>query len=59
MPNFVLLCKNFGITRAVLLQYCEEQFLEVAIAHGLCKPPAQFMSLSDILRSHMEDPKVI
>lgn len=41
-----------------VLQHCEEGFLEVAIAHGLCKPPAQSMTLADILRAHLEDPQV-
>lgn len=29
-------------------QHCEERFLEVAVAHGLCPPPAQRMSLAQV-----------
>lgn len=29
-------------------QHCEERLLEVAVAHGLCPPPAQRMGLEQV-----------
>ncbi|KAL4431193.1 hypothetical protein ABPG75_006449 [Micractinium tetrahymenae] len=40
-------------------QHCEERFLAVAVAHGLCPPPAQRMSLAQVLRAHLELPRCI
>ncbi|KAK9839095.1 hypothetical protein WJX74_009429 [Apatococcus lobatus] len=39
------------------IQYCEEQFLQVAMAYGLIRPPAQTMSLTEILRANLDTPQ--
>ena len=34
------------------MRYCEDQFLEVAQQHGLCRPSRSVLSLKDILELH-------
>lgn len=34
------------------MRYCEGQFLEVAQAHGLCRPSSTVLTLKDILDLH-------
>ena len=34
------------------MRYCEDQFLEVAQQHGLCRPSQTVLSLKDILELH-------
>ncbi len=41
------------------LQHCEEQFLEVAVRHRLCRPTPHCVTLADVLRSHLEFPRSI
>lgn len=40
-------------------QFCEERFLEVAIAHGLCPPQAVRLTLAQVLQAHLELPRCI
>ncbi|PRW58410.1 sulfate transporter [Chlorella sorokiniana] len=40
-------------------QHCEERFLAVAVAHGLCPPPAPAMTLAQVLHAHLELPRCI
>ncbi|CAD7702019.1 unnamed protein product [Ostreobium quekettii] len=39
------------------LSFCEEHFLEIAVAHGLLAPPASSMQLAEILKSSLSLPK--
>ena len=41
------------------IQHCEEQFLSVAVSHGLCRAKESVMSLADTLHSHTDIPSMI
>ena len=41
------------------IQHCEEQFLSVAISHGLCRGQEPVMSLEDTLHSHTDIPSMM
>eukprot|EP00884_Botryococcus_braunii_P016374 jgi/Botrbrau1/341/Bobra.0022s0295.1 len=41
------------------LETCEETFLAIACQYRLCAPATTSMSLAEILRSHLETPKVL
>lgn len=44
-------CRAFPTTQEGM-RYCEDQFLEVAQQHGLCRPSQTVLSLKDILELH-------
>ena len=44
-------CRAFPTTQEGM-RYCEDQFLEVAQQHGLCRPSQSVLSLRDILELH-------
>lgn len=37
-----------------LRRFCEDQFLAVAVRHGLCRPPSLRQGLPDLLKSHLD-----
>jgi len=39
------------------LFYCEETLLECAVHYGLCRPAIARVSLTDVLRTHLQHPK--
>lgn len=41
------------------VQHCEDQFLEIAVRHGLCQPRSLVMSLEETLRSHDHIPSMM
>ena len=44
-------CRAFPTTQEGM-RYCEDQFLDVAQQHGLCRPSQTVLSLKDILELH-------
>ncbi len=49
-------CRWFSTMEAGL-QYCEEQFLEVAVRYRLCRPMPCCVTLGEVLRAHLEFPR--
>jgi SulP family sulfate permease len=41
------------------LCWCEEQFLDVAVRRGLCRPRPDRVSLAEVLRSNLELPRLL
>ncbi|KAK9811232.1 hypothetical protein WJX72_000395 [[Myrmecia] bisecta] len=46
-------CRAFATMEAGM-QYCEEQYLDLAVQHGLCGRRSAVMTVEDTLRSHYE-----
>lgn len=56
--SLALPCRVFD-TMEDGIQHCEEQFLNIAISHGLCKSRETIMSLEDTLHSQTNIPSMM